>query len=56
MMYVFAFVFGVVCGAFCMGIASASKDEPMTEDEPISEEDVKELIDYVEKKYKSTKE
>lgn len=44
MMYVFAFVFGIVCGVLCMGIASASKDEPMTE------EDVEELLRYIDEK------
>lgn len=45
MMYIFAFIFGMICGAFCMGIASASKDEPI-----ISEEDEKELLGYINEK------
>lgn len=45
MMYVCAFIFGVICGAFCMGIASASKDEPI-----LSEEDEKELRKYINEK------
>jgi len=48
MMYMFAFIFGVICGAFCMGIASASKDDSFTE------EDEKELMNYIDKKYKSS--
>lgn len=45
MIYVFAFIFGVVCGTFCMALASVSKDEI-----DISEEDEKELLDYIDKK------
>lgn len=44
MMYVFAFIFGIACGVFCAGLASASKDEPMTE------EDVEELLRYIDEK------
>lgn len=39
--YIFAFIFGVICGVFCMGIASA----PV-----LSEEDEKELRKYINEK------
>lgn len=45
MMYIFAFVFGLLCGAFCMAIASASKDEPI-----ITEEDEKKMLEYINEK------
>lgn len=50
-MWIIIFIIGVICGVFYMALAVASKDE---KDNPFTEEDEKEIIEYIDKKYKSS--
>lgn len=47
-MWIIIFIIGVICGVFYMALAVASKDDSF------AEEDEKEIMDYIDKKYNSS--